>query len=124
MVTVLGVAELSFIVTLVAPAATPVTVTVDPLMETVATDVFGGVIVEYGNVPPLSTTDVFEPLTTETAFGVAIIVATVTGTLTVDVPALSFTTMVAVPTARPVTESLVPVIAVLTFVVSEFDFTE
>jgi hypothetical protein len=50
--------------------------------------------------------------------------ATVTGTLTVDVPALSFTTMVAVPTARPVTESVVPDTVARTFVESEFDFTE
>jgi hypothetical protein len=78
----------------------------------------------YGVVPPLIVTVAVDPFTTVTEFGVAIMLATVTGTLTVDVPALSFTTMVAVPTARPVTESVVPETVDLTFVVSEFDFTE
>jgi hypothetical protein len=79
---------------------------------------------EYGVVPPLIVTVVVEPFTTVAEFGVAIMLATVTGTLTVDVPALSFTTMVAVPTARPVTESVVPDIVAWTFVESEYGFTE
>jgi hypothetical protein len=79
----------------------------------------------YGVVPPLIVTVAVEPFTTVTEFGVATMPATVTVRLTVDVPALSFTTMVAVPTERPVTESVVRgYIAVVTFVVSEFDFTE
>jgi hypothetical protein len=78
----------------------------------------------YGAVPPLILTVAVEPFTTVTGFGVAIMLATVTGTLTVDVPALSLTTMVAVPAARPVTESVVPATVARTFVESEFDFTE
>ncbi len=78
----------------------------------------------YGLVPPLIVTVVVEPFTTVTEFGVAIMLATVTGTLTVDVPAPFFTTMVAVPTARPVTVSVVSDILDLTIVVSEFEFTE
>jgi len=78
----------------------------------------------YGAVPPLIVTVLVAPFTTVTVFGVAIMLATVTGTLTVDVPALSFTTIVAVPTARPVTVSVVPDTTDLTFVVSEFDFNE
>lgn len=78
----------------------------------------------YGVLPPLIVTVAIEPFTTVTEFGVAIMLATVTGTLTVDVPALSFTTMVAVPTASPVTDSVEPDTVARTFVESEFDFTE
>jgi hypothetical protein len=79
---------------------------------------------EYGAVPPLIVTVEIEPVATVTEFGLAIMLATVTGTLTVDAPALSLTTMFAVPSARPVTVSVVPDILDLTFVVSEFDCTE
>src|SRR5450759_831068 len=95
-VTVFAGDELSFTMTLVEPASTPVTDSVAPLIAAVATE----------------------------EFGVAIRLATVTGTLTVDVPAPFFTTMVAVQTARPVTVSVVSDILYLTIVVSEFEFTE
>ena len=78
----------------------------------------------YGVVPPLIVTVAVEPFTTVTEGGLAAKGATVTGTLTVNVPTLSFTTIIAVPAASPVTKSVVPDTVDLTFVVSEFDFTE
>lgn len=123
-VTVFAGDELSFTVTLVVSAPTPVMVSVATLSDAVATAEFGGVRMLYGVVPPLMVTVAVEPFTTVTEFGVAIMLATVTGTLTVDVPALSFTTTVALPTATPVTVSVVPDTAAPTFDESEIDFTE
>lgn len=123
-VTVFAGDELSLTVTLVVSAATPVTVTVGLTIDEVATAEFGAVRMKYGAVPPLNVTVAVDPFATVTEFGVAIMLATVTGTLTVAAPALSFTTIVALPTARPTTVSVAPLTVALTFVVSEFDFTE
>jgi sporulation-control protein spo0M len=107
--------ELSFTTTLVVPAATPVTDSVEPLIVAVATVEVGFVTMVYGAVPPVIVALEADPAATDTEVGLAVKAATVAVTViaTVTVFAgdeLSFTITLVVPASTPVTDSVTPLI--------------